>query len=620
LRFPFPVAAQFEPADVVRSQEKTIVNGKIYYIHTIQKGQTFYSICKAYGVSLEDVRRENPEIDPSYLKEGLVIRIPESKPKVAAVYPQNKADFYAHTVKKGQTVYSLARKYNVSEEVIYQYNPWAREGIQADQTIWIPRKREMLDLSEEARTSDLFFYYTVKEKDTLYAISRVYGVEVSDIISANPELREGLQPGKVLKIPKITTRQPDMAENADSMAGTELPCELSHDQITYNVALMLPFFAEFSMEEATLPADTLIEEGTYVPFQKQEGLIGRSFAEFYEGFMLALDSLKKTGLSVTLHVKDTERDTVKVKSIVKELSLVQPDLIIGPVYSEAVNITGRLARYQEINLISPLSTRQQLVKGNSSIFQVVPSRQAESIALANYMKQLDKGKIILIRGADSASMGNSWLFRKYLLGNMPVDSLGRALHFSDYRLNDSLMTALSKILTKDDDNILVVFSESEPDVSRLVSELNVLTSLYPVKLFGMSSWQIWKTIDLNYYHNLELCLITPFFTDFASPKIKRFLIRSRDVYGYEPCEISPLGYNFSMLGYDIGFYFLSALRQYGKNFQQCLDQADTDQLLTTFRFIRTGSGGFVNSSFNLIRYRKDYTVEKVTVLDGVSVY
>jgi len=619
LLFSLPALSQFEPADVVRSQERTMINGKIYYIHTVQKGQTFYSICKAYGVTQEDVRRANPEIDPAYLKEGLAIRIPESKPKVAAAYPENREDFYAHTVKKGQTVYSLSKKYNVSEEVIYHYNPWAREGIQADQTLWIPRKKEMMDLTETARANDLFFYYSVKEKDTLFAIARVYGVEVADIIDANPELKDGLKPGNVLKIPRISPASQDLTDNTDSIAGSE-PCQISGEPVTHNVALMLPFFAEFSMEEAALPADTLTEEGTYVPAQKQEGLRGRNFAEFYEGFMLALDSLKSTGYSVTLHVKDTERDTLKVKKIVKELSIEQPDLIIGPVYSEAVSITGRLARYQEVNLVSPLSTRHQLVNSNPNVFQVIPSRQAEGIALANYLRSYKKGRLILIRSTDSTSMSNSWQFKKYLLGSMPTDSLGKPLYFKDYRLNDSLLTVLTKVLSKDDNNLIIVFSDSEADVSRLVSRLYTMALLYPVKLFGMPSWQTWKTIDVNYLHSLELFLITPFFTDYSSPAVKRFLLRSREAYGYEPYEISTLGYNFCMLGYDIGFYFLSALRQYGKNFQQCLDQVEANQLLTRYHFVKSGAGGFVNSSFVLIQYKKDFSVEKVATLDGEPVY
>lgn len=617
---PVRVIAQFQPAEVIRSQEKTIINGKIFYIHTVQKGQTLYSICKAYGVNQEVVLRENPGTDPAALNEGQVIRIPEQGSREAAVYPVNREDFYAHVIKRGQTVYALSRRYNVTEELIFHYNPWAREGIKDGQTVWIPRNKVMPELTDETVNNDLFFYYTVKPHDTLSYIARSYGIRPSDIINANPELREGLKSGQVLKIPRIKTPEPDQTAVTDTLDESLSPCIPAGESVVYEIALLLPFFAEFNMEETLLPVDTLVEEGTYVPVQRQQGLRGRNFAEFYEGFMLALDSLRKTGFSANLHVKDTERDTLKIKKIVRELSVLKPDLIIGPVYSEDVKITGRLAEYLETNLVSPLSTRHQLITNNSRIFQVIPSRQAEGEVLARYMKNFTKGQFVLIRGTDSASMSNSWRFKKYMLESLPQDSLGNPLHFEDHKLNDSLIAVLGKVLSRDVNNIIIVFSDNEPDVSKLISRLSLMSAQHPMQLFGMPSWQTLKNVDWNYFHSLQVNLITPFYTDYTDPAIKHFLAKSRDAFGYEPYEISPLGYNFSMLGYDIGLYFLNALKQYGKNFSQCIDQIGTDQLLTRYRFIREGEGGYVNNNFVLIRYKNDYTVEKIAILEAGPVF
>ena len=69
-----------------------------------------------------------------------------------------------------------------------------------------------------------------------------------------------------------------------------------------------------------------------------------------------------------------------------------------------------------------------------------------------------------------------------------------------------------------------------------------------------------------------------------------------------------------MLGYDIGFFFLSALKQYGKDFTSCMNEIDSDELLTNFRFDKIENGGYLNNSFNLIRYNSDYTVEKIGII------
>lgn len=124
----------------------------------------------------------------------------------------------------------------------------------------------------------------------------------------------------------------------------------------------------------------------------------------------------------------------------------------------------------------------------------------------------------------------------------------------------------------------------------------------------MPSWQMWKTIELNYYHHLQLHLISPFYIDYNKAEVKQFLEKCRKKYGYEPYETSAMGYNFCMLGYDVGYYFLSALRQYGKDFSQCLGSMETRLLLSPYRFAREGEGGYLNQGFNMIRYNPDFTI------------
>jgi LysM repeat protein/ABC-type branched-subunit amino acid transport system substrate-binding protein len=581
----------------------------------VQKGQTLYSISKAYEVTQEEIKSANPQVDVVNLVEGLAIRIPASTvTKEAAIYPRNKEDFYEHSVKRKETVYSIARKYDVNSDVIYYYNPWAKDGIKQDQTLWIPKKEEMHDISVEARKDDAYYYYTVKPKDTLYSIAKTYGVSVADIINANPELRNGLRTDQTILIPKLPLPGEEEVQTAENQVNS-VPCVTPDPSHIFNVALMLPFFASYSSEELNVPTDTLSEEGTYVPQLRERGLRGKNFAEFYEGFLLAVDSLKKAGLSVNLHVFDTERDTSKTKRILRELGQIQPDMVIGPVYAEDVNIAGRFARFQNIHLLSPLSTRQSLVNNNSNIIQLFPSRQAESYAMANYLRQFKKGRIILISGTDQVSAENSRKFRESLMANMPVNENSEPLFFKDFRLNDSLLSKLGTILSKEEENLLVVFSDSEPDVNSLVSRLIQRVSLYPVVLFGMPSWQGFST-DLNFFHTLKLHLITPFYTDFSNQQVRKYLKKSRNHYGYEPYEVYSLGYNFSMLGYDIGLYFLTALKQYGRNFMPCNEQLITEQLLTRYHFTKTPNGGYVNNNFNLIYYSPDYTIERKGIISG----
>jgi LysM repeat protein/ABC-type branched-subunit amino acid transport system substrate-binding protein len=608
-----PVIAQFQPTEVVRSKEKTLVNGKVYYIHTVQKGQTLYSISKAYEVSQDLIRQENPNIDPSALKEGLVLRIPAQANTVAPVYPQNREDFIDHKVRKGQTVYSLARKYHVDEELIYRYNPWAKQGIQPDQTIWIPKKEMQAAVTDNDQAPG-FYYHTVKESETLYSLSLLYNVTESDIVDQNVFLKDGLKTGQVLKIPRVSFRQEDVAPDSAAVVVPFGPCEGGMvENKTWEVALILPLFARYSAEEMAVPADSATEEGSISSAQKQGGLRGRNFAEFYEGFLLAIDSLRQSGISLNLRVYDAERDQARVRSILQDVSDVHPDLIVGPVYSDEVELAGRLGMFQEVNVVSPLSTRTSLITNNPRIFQVVPSRDIEKEKLADYLSGIKAGRFVLIRGTDSVSIRESLKFKKYFLEHRPVNEQNLPIEMVDYRLNDSLLTRLGRVLSQHTENHVIVISESEPDVSRLITKLYMMAPLYPMSVYGMPSWQSWKTIDLNYFHSLGLHLISPFYIDYARPEVRRFMYKCRVAYGYEPYETGSLGYNFSMLGYDVGFFFLQSLQQYGKDFQNCIGNQQPSLLLASYRFVRAGTGGFANTGFNMIKYNKDYTVSSVRI-------
>jgi len=63
-----------------------------------------------------------------------------------------------------------------------------------------------------------------------------------------------------------------------------------------------------------------------------------------------------------------------------------------------------------------------------------------------------------------------------------------------------------------------------------------------------------------------------------------------------------------MLGYDLGFYFLSALRHYGKDFQYCIGNLDSRLLLSPYHYVQYGEGGYANEGFMMIRYNSDFTI------------
>jgi len=611
-------SAQFQPAEVIKSNQKVLIQGRYYFIHTVQKGQTFYSICKAYGVSQDAVLNENPGIDPSTLSEGQAVRIPDytqvSVPASPREAKQEDRRFYYHTVRPGQTLYFLSRKYDVPEEWIVHFNPGAGESLSAGQVVIIPKRKEFDKVLALQDTSE-YWYYTVRGKDTLYSLYQQYGVSIDRIIRENPVLQEGLKAGTIIRIPRSAADTlVQQMDTAEYLTPEPVCVNFVNGKKDFKVALMLPFFSALKTDEPVETESTINGEIPENPVIRQQEIIGRSFIEFYEGFLLALDTLRSKGLSVKLYVYDTERDTLKVKKIIQQLYSVQPDLIIGPAYSDDVKLVGQFALNQGINLVSPLSTRSELVTENPSVIQVVPADDAENAFFARYLAQFKANPIILFRDDDSLSLKASWKFKKELLPYLDKDSLGNPLNFWDYKLNDSTLRKLNKILRHDTENVIVIASENEPDVSALIVKLSLWSRAYKMSLYGVPAWQVWKAIDIKYFHSMQLQYYTPFYIDYGNPEVINFIRKCRKVYGFEPYEITPKGYNFCMLGYDIGLYFITALEQYGNSFSPCMNNLDIDLLLSRYNFSHSGEG-FSNNTIHMIRYKPDYTIERVVITE-----
>ena len=113
---------------VERSKDKVIISGIAYFIHQVKKGETAYSISKAYGITVVDLTRENPPAVYG-INEGQTLRFPSdwlpiSKPSeiVAVKRDHDESKFIYHILKPGETIYSLSKSFGVSENEIIQSN------------------------------------------------------------------------------------------------------------------------------------------------------------------------------------------------------------------------------------------------------------------------------------------------------------------------------------------------------------------------------------------------------------------------------------------------------------------------------------------------------------------
>ena len=99
-------------------------------------------------------------------------------------------DYYVYTVEPSEGLYRISKKFNVLQADIYKANPSVNEGLKAGQTLYIPVKNQAKKI--QPSTTRQVIEHQVVAKQTLYSISKMYGVEKEEIIRLNPEIENGI--------------------------------------------------------------------------------------------------------------------------------------------------------------------------------------------------------------------------------------------------------------------------------------------------------------------------------------------------------------------------------------------------------------------------------------------
>ena len=654
---------------VHRSEDKVILEGKIYYIHIVKEKETLYGISKAYNVTQKVIASENPDVFAG-LRTGMVLKIPAEPIVDESVPVRDTEDFIYHVVREGETLYFLSRKYGIDVLEIEKANPEVTvSDLQVNQVIKIPRRRKPSEESDFP--SDSFVYHYVRTGETLYSLSVKYNVSIEEIKEINPELRWGeLKYDQYIRIPRPGESRlqiPDLAEEAgnlradslypaadslwitadslrfaaDSLQGME---RMGFDTVpevrdsagipfwstirwrrirpepiygTIRIAMLLPLNLHWDEVPDTLAVQEGEEEAMNPEGEKEEEkdlinprMIG--YLEFYEGALLAVDSLRRKGYSVDLYTFDTERNRDRVREILEKPEMGDMDLIIGPVNFWNLEIVADFAREHEIPLVSPFYSGKQIVNYNPWLFQTTPTYEVEFRAWADYLSDFYDKTMILVHNGDPEDLERVRFLKNELFRKVSEKADLEDLVFKDVIMNDSVKPDMANVLNKEQANLVIVPSDNEAYVSNVVSPLFYQLGEYEIQVSGMPQWNRFRNIDLIYFHNLNISYYTSFYMDYNKPDMQHFVTRFFKAYGTEPYRISPRGYNPSVYGYDLMYTFVHALGEYGDNLIYFGEQIDGDQILGPYRFRRISDyGGHVNTYITMIKYFPDLSVRKI---------
>ena len=165
--------------------------------YIVKKGDSLYAIARVYKTTVQEIQKLN-NLKSNALSIGQELKIPENYVNDASA---NLPTYINYTVKKGDSLYSIAKRYGITTDTIIKDNALKNNLLSIGQNLKIRTKKE--SIVEECfgnETSDKNIEYIVKKGDSLYSIAKKYNTDVSTIMKNNNLKSSNLSIGQILKI------------------------------------------------------------------------------------------------------------------------------------------------------------------------------------------------------------------------------------------------------------------------------------------------------------------------------------------------------------------------------------------------------------------------------------
>lgn len=416
--------------------------------------------------------------------------------------------YISYTVKEGETIESIAEKLNLDSEDLKRLNPDAIEKLDTNTVIVIPNKAYKGKEGSKQDIDELkkvFVVHEVKKGDTFYSLTRFYNVSENELKDLNPNLKEGLKEGMVLKIKPIK----EIDENV-----------LYEDQIektAVSIAMLLPFKASTHKNRS---AKSIFKDSD----------LANITADFYMGAEIAQDSLKKLGLQLNLSFFDTNKKLSKIRDIVAKNDLDEYDAIIGPLYSEEIPI---VANKVSVPVVFPVFSKNQNEFKSSKIVKVQPDIDHHQEELLSYiLSNYDDENILIIRDTSTVSAETSLRIQSKLEEKESIQSIKIIQPTEDGYIPKHLI--INEL--KGGENWVILITDETVIASDVINSLISLPTRrdrkYPkiqpvpknttVRLFTLDKSNTFDQVDNTKLAQLEFTYTSDVFVDEESPEVKLF--------------------------------------------------------------------------------------------------
>ncbi|MBR6648774.1 MAG: LysM peptidoglycan-binding domain-containing protein [Bacteroidaceae bacterium] len=583
-----------------------------YFIHTVSKGQTLYSISRMYQTTVKEIIDLNPECIEK-ISVGQKIKIRQQLFDKNTTQKEDSVIY--HTIKQGETLYRLGKQYNISPQEICAANPGLNiANFRSGEVIMIPLRKKVearpaptANVRKEETntypdTIPIRTIHKVKKGETVYNVSRKYEITEEELRAVNPEIKKNkLKKNSLIRIPYSKQdidklRKQKYAQNASPQSNAEIFETVKQSKDSANndnfagirVAVILPFMLD-----------------SYAPNEQ-----GR-MVEYYEGFLMAVEELKEQGYSFEINTFDSGNANNSLEPLLASGELDNMDLIIGALYPAHNKQLADFAKNKEIPLVIPFTSKEDEIFRNPMVY-VVNTMQSYfySEVIDHFTVQFPNANVIFV----SDSIDNKKEFVTALTEGLDTRMVPHStITLSQLIDGENNEATLKEIMKEGMDNVFIPTSSSEVTLGTMLPSLillnNDIIDLPDFKLFGYPEWQIYAGNMRSQIYEVNTYFYASFFSHYTLPESSRFQNEYIRWYNRAPQNIYP---RYGMLGYDTGYTFLLAMSKYGNNMASKINSLSFKPVQTGFKFQRVNNwGGMINKKIYFINYTPTFDIIKI---------
>ncbi|MCF0218532.1 MAG: LysM peptidoglycan-binding domain-containing protein [Muribaculaceae bacterium] len=483
-------------------------------------------------------------------------------------------------VQPKETIYSITHRFNITAEQLQAWNPEVAEGLKAYAILYFP--------ADDVRKAEEVVTYIVQPKETVYGLSKRFGITPEELIAQNPDVANGLKIGQELKIrqaPEKSTpadyavKVPDVSEQPVVAAEQQPATTKQAERSSLNIAVMLPFMLH----------------------NNAPGKAALRHTEFFKGFLLGIDTLntRRGTKPVKLYAYDTAGSVDTIKALFKKHPELQnADLIIAPDSEEQLAVVATFGKEHSIPVLNEFVVKDDAYLTNPYVMQGnIPQQQMFENAIEEMLKRFPNHTPVVLNRQGSPNERAEFvaiLKEKVAKNNKTLVEI----NFEEKLTEDKLADLTSG------KHIFVSTSGRQAEVNKILPALVALKEKAPdpdnVLVVGYPEWITYRGETLTNMQAANTYVFTRFFNeaDDVSTKLTEDAFKRNFGSGME--QVMP---RQGLMGYDTAMYVVRAL-------DKGLDQYSYSGLQNGFDFVRQPDGGWLNTALYLVNYRPSGMIDR----------